>query len=176
MSVVELVNPSVFFSSKIGDATERLNTKLAPALEYYLVTLLCDFIQPENLNLEELDIFDTPLALIYKKALETTPQMQLKIYKRLGDVSLYMAGYFKDSLTRKIVDEKYYISMGSSAYKTASQITRIRHNENHFADMYHTLSSEFSKLVDIMAHIADDLPQQSFDESRVLNLDDKLKQ
>ncbi len=171
MSVVDLVNPNEFFYSKVGNASERLNISLSPELEHYLVTLLCDFIQPSSLNLDELDIFDAPLAMIYKKALETTPHMQLKVYKRLGDVSLYIAGYFKDSLNRKIVNEKYYISMGSSAYRTASQITRIRHNEAHFTRVYYNLALEFSKLVSIMSLVSNDLPQ-SLDESKILQLMD----
>ncbi|SME89626.1 hypothetical protein [Pseudobacteriovorax antillogorgiicola] len=158
MSVVDLVKPNDFFRDKVGDAVDGLNIDLDADLEFYLVNLLCEFIQPQNLILGDIDLLDTPLALIYKEALESSPQMQLKVYKKLGDISLYIAGYFQASLSRKTVGPGYYISMGSSAYQKMSSIMQRRYNELHFTEMYSNLSREFKTLVSVVTRIAGDLP------------------
>lgn len=158
MSILELVHPADFFRSKISSAATSLNLQLKDEIEFYLVNLLCEFIQPDQLAVDEIDLLDTPLALIYKKALESSPDMQIKIYKRLGDTSLYIAGYFQDSLNRKTVDASYYITMGSSAYLKISNIIRDRHGEARFTSIYAELAKEFKNLVNLVMEVSEDIP------------------
>ena len=129
--VVEFTTPNDFFKAKVENAASGLQVDLSTELEFYLVNLLCEFIQPQNLKIGDMNLLDTPLALIYKQALEAPPQMQVKVYKKLGDISLYVAGYFQASLSRKTVGRSYYISMGSSAYQKMSNIMKNRHREMH---------------------------------------------
>lgn len=159
--IVDLVKPSDFFRSKVDDVIQKMQIDLDDHLEFYIVNLLCEFITPQNLTLGEMDLLDTPLALIYKEALEAPPQSQPKLYKKLGDVSLYIAGYFQASLARKTVGRNYYISMGSSAYQELSQIFKTRHREIHFTEMYSNLSKEFKTLVAVMSGVSKEIPIQS---------------
>ena len=46
--------------------------------------------------------------------------------KQIGDVSLFVSGFFSDSLRRKLVDVDYYVSIGGVAYQRA-QPRRDRH-------------------------------------------------
>lgn len=161
MTIVDLIKPNDFFRSKVSSASEELNIELSTDLEFYLVNLLCDFIEPQSLTLGNMNLLDTPLAIIYKEALESSPQMQLKMYKKLGDLSLYVAGYFHNSLQRKAVGRSYYISMGSSAYQKMSSIMKVRHNEAHFTDMYSNLSKEFKQLVQVVTKVSTEIPIES---------------
>lgn len=158
MSLVDLIHPTDFFRSKVSSAASNLKLSITEEVEFYLVNLLCEFIHPKETKLEEIDLLDTPLALIYKKAIEATPEMQIKIYKKLGDTSLYIAGYFQDSLNRKTVGARYYISMGSNAYGRISEIMRDRHGDASFTGIYKELASDFPKLVNLMTEIAEDTP------------------
>lgn len=158
MSIFELVHPADFFRTKISSAANNLNLQLKDDVEFYIVNLLCEFIHPDQLVVDEIDLLDTPLALIYKKALESAPEMQVKIYKRLGDASLYIAGYFQDSLNRKAVDATYYITMGSAAYQRISTLMRDRYRDQNFTTIYGDLSKEFHNLVNIMVEVAEDIP------------------
>ena len=160
MSHLQLVQPADFFREKISDAASTLQLNLTDELEFYLVNLLCDFINPENLNLDELDLLDTPLALLHKRAIESSPDMQIRIYKKLGDISLYVTGYFQDSLYRKTVDADYYISMGSGAYRRISHLMQNHHRDEHFTRIYGDLSREFRNLVALVTELADDLPKR----------------
>lgn len=155
MHHVDFTTPDSFFQTAVSEAACNLNVDLDDNIEFYLVNLLCDFVQPQTMTIGQLDVLDTPLAIIYKQAIESTPSMQLKLYKKLGDVSLYIAGYFSPSLNRKSVNSDYYISMGSSAYGRLSDIMKSRHREEHFTEMYLSLSKEFRTLVEITTKVSE---------------------
>ena len=105
-----LQRPAEFFRSKVIKAAEQQEIVLSKEVEFYLVNLLCHFIDPDRYFKldDDIDLFDTPLAFILKKALEAPPEKQLVIYKFLGDVSLYMSGYFQDYFNNKTFDINYF--------------------------------------------------------------------
>ena len=75
--------------------------------ECYLVNLLADFTKsPPD---------DQPLALKLAAAV-SSPDERVRQLKDVGDTSLYVSGFFADSLQRKLVDVDYYIQMGGAAY------------------------------------------------------------
>lgn len=160
MTTLELIQPREYFKSRVDEAVASLNFSLDDQIEFYLVNLLCDFIQPAALGPQDnpTRILEQPLALILKKALECGPETQVKILKQLGDTSLYVAGYFQDFFNSKSFDVDYYISMGSVAYNKVSGIIRQRHGDEHFTTMYAELAHEFANLVEVLAAIADRNP------------------
>lgn len=159
-SVLQLVKPEEYFRDKITAARSDLKIAMEDSLEYYLVNLLCEFITPEKLNSpdDNLNVLSTPLAIMLKKAIEAAPGNQVKIFKRLGDTSLYVAGFFQGYFERKTVDLDYYISMGSSAYKRLSILLSERHNDEHFGQMYGDLADEFNNLVEIISAVSESHP------------------
>ena len=156
MSLVDLIHPSDFFRGKVSSAASNLKLSITEEVEFYLVNV-CEFIQPQQRTVEEIDLLDTPLALIYKKALEASPGHASKdLLKKLGDTSLYIAGYFQDSLNRKTVGARYFISMGSNAYEKISEIMRDRHSDSSFSAIYQELAKDFAKLVSLITEVAED--------------------
>ena len=59
---------------------------------------------------------DEPLALKLAQALERSGSQQRATLKQVGDLSLFLSGFFADSLQRKLVDVDYYVSIGGYAY------------------------------------------------------------
>lgn len=158
-SVQLIVAPQEFFRSQLSEAAQSARIALDDHTEFYLVNVLCDFINPAKINdeLKELDVMGTPVALMWKKALEASPEQQARIYKRLGDTSLYVAGYFQDYFNRKAFDINYYASVGKTAYSSLSTIMRERHQDEHFSTMYNGLSDQFEKFIELFAIISDAL-------------------
>ena len=151
------VKPQEFFHEKVSQALDSLKIKIDDSIEFYVVNLLCEFIAPtpsEAPSGQSLDPMQTPLALMYKTALESPPADQFRIVKKMGDTSLYFAGYFQDYFNRKTFDIDYYISMGQTAYAHASTLMREQH-EQSMTEMYDTLSGKFSELVDVVAEVSD---------------------
>jgi hypothetical protein len=156
-STLQLVKPEEYFRSEVHSAIASLKINLDSQLEYYLVNLLCDFIEPQkdSTSEQQIDVLSTPLAFMLKTAMEASPETQVKIYKRLGDTSLYFAGFFQEYFNRKTFDVGYYITMGSTAYSNISEIVKYRHNDAHFTKMYQDLAKEFKNLVEVIATISE---------------------
>ena len=157
-STLELVTtPEAFFQEKVSLAVQNLQIALDDHLEFYLVHLLCNFIDPQKAAPPEAgaNFLDTPLALLLKQASESPPSQRLRLMKLIGDTSLYISGFFQDFFNRKTFDIGYYIAVGASAYNTASSIVLDQHNDDHFHAVYKELSENFVKLVDIVAEVSD---------------------
>lgn len=157
-STLQLLKPEEYFREKVHKAATQLNVQIDDHVEFYLVTLLCDFIDPTKISAEhagDFDIFDQPLAFMIQKALESPPSARLKMFKAIGDSSLYVAGYFQDYFNRKAFDLSYYISVGANAYTHVSTLMREGRREDHFPVMYEEMAGNFEKLVDVVAEISD---------------------
>lgn len=156
-SIVDLsISPVVFFKEKVLDAASKQKVTISENVEFYLVNLLSNFINPDytaDLNQK----MSAPLAFQLKDALEASnKEKQTKIYKGLGDTTLYIAGYFQDFFNKKIYDVDYYISLGSTAFLKLAAIDNERHTET-----YIELSESFPKLVEVVAEVSDSLGNKS---------------
>lgn len=152
-----MINPQEFFREKVVEAVQNQQVTIGDELEFYLVNLLCEFINPTKVDtlVGEIDAMQTPLALMLKQALESPPSQRLRIFKYLGDTSLYFAGFFQDYFNRKTFDVNYYIDLGTSAYANVSTIMRDHHGDEHFTSMYKGLAQKFQCLVEIVAEVSE---------------------
>lgn len=157
MSHSFLIKPEEFFRDKVSEAINNQNLLISQDVESYVVNLLIDFIDPTKLETMGTDFpgIDTPLALILKSALEAPPSQRLKIFKSMGDISLYLAGFFQDYFNRRIVDVSYYIAMGASAYENVAIIIRNQYRDQQFAETFARLSERFHHLVDVVAEVSE---------------------
>jgi hypothetical protein len=155
--VIEFVSPHEYFRKQLKLAAHRLGMKLDERVEFYLVALLCHHVGRSSLaTLQgEIDLFTTPLAFMLKQALEAPPADKVKIYKGMGDTALFLAGYFKNYLQKKMVDRRYYISMGSTAYESLSSLMKSLHRDDDFGAMFHELARDFADLVLLVEGVAE---------------------
>lgn len=142
-----------FFRREVTEAKDVLGLKLTQETEFYLVNLLCDYARRDSRFTATPG--EEPLALIYKRALEADSAERTRILKRLGDVSLYVAGFFTEFIERTGVDIDYYISMGGNAYGSLSDLFGSQRNGDAFAEVYMQLAVHFTELVDLLAEISD---------------------
>jgi hypothetical protein len=109
----------------IGESIRNKRPKPKPETEFYLVNLLEQFIKTDRLFAKDANghYQQEPLALMLKQALETPSESEARlIYQNIGDISLYVSGFFQESLKTKIVDTHYYIGMGQAAYDQAARL------------------------------------------------------
>lgn len=139
--------PIEFFRHLVTTAIENQKVTLEADVEYYLVSLLSQYMQIETMKKSE----ESPLAIKLHKALVATPSEKLQILKEVGDFSLYIAGFFSDSLNRKIVGIDYYMAMGGSAY------LKLSHAFPHqsLQSLYRDLCERFGTCVDILSEVSD---------------------
>ena len=124
---------------------QRLNTQELTA--YYVVQLLASFLQ-RPLTDDTRD--DTPLALRLAQALESGGARQRVTLKEIGDVALFVSGFFSDSLNRKLVDVDYYVSIGGRAYNALSRV-----ETDTFSPVFAELGEKFVGFVDVLSEVSE---------------------
>jgi hypothetical protein len=74
--------------------------------------------------------------------------------QRLGDVSLFVAGFFAQSFARKLIDIDYHIAMGGRAYGAlADALARTR--SRVLGQVFAELAEKFQPLVDALNEISE---------------------
>lgn len=155
-----------FFRQEVADAKDQLRISLNDTTEFYLVNLLCDFSRKD----QGPSVGDEPLALIYKRAMEAAPAERFTLLKNLGDLALYVAGYFVEFVERSMVDVDYYVAMGGSAYGSLSSMVSNRKNGENIAELYTQLAKRFDELVDLLNEVADRQRDNSAKDTDLLRL------
>jgi len=149
-----VTQPSEFFRQEVSEALQSQKVKVGPATEFYIVNLLNQFMHAENFfavrenGEKEAEV----LALLLAEAMaEVDKERRVHGLRRLGDVSLYTAGFFGDSLSRKVVDIDYYIGMGRNAYGSIAHSGADARSQKIFVE----LAESFHRLVDVLAEISE---------------------
>jgi len=124
---------------------QRLNTQELTAC--YVVQLLASFLQ-RPLTDDTRD--DTPLAVRLAQALESGGARQRVTLKEIGDVALFVSGFFSDSLNRKLVDVDYYVSIGGRAYNVLSRV-----ETDTFSPVFAELGEKFVGFVDVLSEVSE---------------------
>jgi hypothetical protein len=143
------LNPSVaeFFHDRVSEAIRNQGVATTTPTECYLVNLLAEFTKtPPD---------DEPLALKLAHAVNS-PDERVRQLKDVGDTSLYVSGFFSDSLQRKLVDVDYYIQMGGTAYSMLARFFRGNPHSLVFGDIYDELGAKFPRFVDVFAEVAEE--------------------
>ena len=118
-------NPLQFFHEKVIESQAKQHLKLSENVEFYIVQLLCDHVRTNNTTTSE-----DCLALILKKALESSYAEKVTLYKKLADDALYFSGFFQEYFNNKSFNIRYYVDMGESAYGELSSLMRGKSSYN----------------------------------------------
>lgn len=145
--------PAEYFHGAVSGAMASLKITASEYAQTYLANLLSKFIHMENLYPKDASgcVEDT-LALQLAGALEEEEATKrLERLQQMGDFSLYIAGFFADSLNRKLVDVDYYIGMGGAAYET---VARLEKRER--AQLFAELAKKFPQFVEVLAQVSEE--------------------
>ncbi|NUM88147.1 MAG: hypothetical protein HUU37_02990 [Bdellovibrionales bacterium] len=161
---IVVLHPNEFFHAAVNGALEALRVRASEHAQHYLVTLLAGFVAKEELypkdeDGRQMDTLTEQLA----KALEAgVAAERASRLRQLGDFSLYVAGFFSNSLQRKLVDVDYYIGMGEAAYGNVARLEPSR------AELFDELSHKFPQFVDVLGQISDEAGLRPEDNQSLL--------
>jgi len=161
--VVPVHNLRDYFRESIDAAIEQQGVKVDPHAAHYVVNLLTLFSRSEDLYEDHGDSYGIrPLALMMVDAADapTVTERSFSL-QRIGDVALFIAGFFADSLAHKLVDLDYYIYMGGSAYGSLSEEIRGTTRGRALADVYRELARKFQIVVDVLNEVRDGARQST---------------
>jgi hypothetical protein len=155
--VVRVRNLQEYFHTSINDVVTRQQVDIDPHAAHYVVNLLTIFSRSNELYEEHAEYYGLrPLALMLAEA-ATTDRLDQRNYllQRIGDIALFISGFFADGLAGKAVDVDYYICMGGNAYGSLSEEIRGTFRGKAFAPVYKELAAKFQVLVDVLNEVAD---------------------
>ena len=156
-STIAVMNLREFFHDSVQNALRHQHVAVEDQTEHYLVNVLTTFARADALYEQTSSGLQLkPLAGMLAEASEATnPELQRQSLQRLGDVSLFMAGFFAHSFARKLVDIDYYIAMGGRAYACLADSLHGRMRSAVLAAVFAELAAKFQRLVDVLNDVAE---------------------
>lgn len=158
--LVAVNNLREFFREELHTAIAHQNLAVEDHTEQYVVNLLTMFSRSEALYDNASSETSSgarlkPLVMLLSEALEApTTTERNRGLQRLGDVSLFMAGFFARSFARKLIDIDYHIAMGGRAYGSlASYLSRGR--EQALGVVFGELAQKFQGIVDALNEVSE---------------------
>jgi hypothetical protein len=156
-SLVAVSSLREFFRDAFHAATERQKLEIEEQSEQYVVNLLTMFSRadalyektPEGLRIR-------PLAHMLAEALDApSAAARQRALQRLGDVSLFIAGFFARSFARKLIDIDYHIAMGGNAYGSLADSMQRSSSSRAIGAIYAELAQKFQRLVDALNEVSE---------------------
>jgi len=136
-----------YFKELVEGALARQGLTPNELTAFYLVQLLAGFIRrPAPDGGDD----DAPLAMRLAHALESGGVRQRAGLKDVGDLSLFISGFFADSLRRRLVDVDYYVAIGGFAYNTLSRV-----ETDTFSPVFAELGEKFVDFVDVLTDVSE---------------------
>lgn len=155
--VIAVTSLKEFFHDSVQTALREQHVTLDAHTEHYVVNILTTFARTEELydNTPE-GLRLRPLAAMLADAAHATqPERREQALRRLGDVSLFIAGFFAQSFARKLIDIDYHIAMGGRAYSSLAASRRASLRSNAFSVIFAELAQKFQRLVDVLNDVAE---------------------
>jgi hypothetical protein len=133
-----------FFQDEVERAFRDERLSPGVMVEHYVVQLLSGYAVQQ--------IESTPLALRMLAAAEAPAPERRRHLRRIGDTSLYVSGFWSESLEGRLVDVDYYIEMGGSAY---GELARGGSSvPDPLGDVFGELADNFVRFVGALALIS----------------------
>ncbi len=145
-----------YFKDTVHHSVIHLHTNASADAEYYLVQLLTRFASSDAFfdHDEQGQIQDKAMAIRLSDAVFSDKAAKIQQLKKMGDVALFVAGFFSDSFFKKVVGTDYYIRMGGVAYQFLSRIMN-QNDGKPIADLFEELSTNFVPFVDVLNDVSD---------------------
>jgi hypothetical protein len=140
MDVTLATSLDEYFREVVTDALLVIDLPASEPASWYLVGLLGEMTRTR--------LTDEPLGVKLAQPI-ADPAERMKTLKHVGDTSLYVAGYFAESLTRSLVDVDYYVGLGQSAY---AQLARSLASRS-IGEVYEELAANFPRFVDVLVEV-----------------------
>ncbi len=154
--VQPVANLREYFRDALHDALHHQHVAVEDQTEHYVVNLLTLFARADALY------EDTPegprikpLVVMMSEALEApTREQRCRGLQRLGDVSLFVAGFFAQGFARKLIDIDYHIAMGGHAYGTLAASLQQGRGRT-LGQVFAELAVKFQPVVDALNEISE---------------------
>lgn len=141
MDVCLAASVDEYFHEVVTDALSVMELEASEPASWYLVGLLGEMTRAR--------ISDEPLGVKLAQPSADAAE-RVKTLKHVGDTSLYVAGFFAESLNRSLVDVDYYVGIGQNAY---AQLAKSLGAQRSLTEVYEELADKFPRFVDVLGEV-----------------------
>lgn len=154
--VLAVTNLQEFFRDALHCALDHQHVKVQQDTEHYVVNLLTLFSRADSLYADAPSrAAHKPLAHLLQEALDApTLDERRRSLQRMGDLSLFFAGFFAGHFARRLVDIDYHIAMGGRAYGSLADSLE-RGPRRTLAQVFAELAEKFMPMVDALNEISE---------------------
>jgi len=139
-------SPAQYFRELVESAMQHQHLTAGELTSFYLVNLLAGSIHIDRAPGAD----GEPLGVRLAKALQAAGTRQRDGLRQVGDQSLFISGFFADSLNRSLVDVDYYIRLGARAYGSLA-----RQGDDRFGEVFDELAGKFTAFVDVLGEVSE---------------------
>ena len=126
---MNLVTENSSFKDYIKNELNSADSSLSCEVTNYVADMLSFYLRSDRLHSYQGGSGnEETLVALYGKIHSAKPREKLCLFKKMGDLSLYISGFFRSAVEKKIVDVSYYEDMGQSAYGYLADFYGSRNN------------------------------------------------
>ncbi len=140
--------PIEYFKELVTEAMDGQGVEASRMAEFYLTSLLADFVESKSLS-------DEAFAIKLLKALSAERRARSTSLKDVGDSSLFLTGFFPESLEKSLVGIDYYTSMGMISYAQLADSLGGYSSDKTFPQLYGELSERFPEFAGVLREVSD---------------------
>ena len=155
-SLVAVRSLREFFRDSLHVAMTRQKLAVEDQTEQYVVNLLTEFARADALFEKTAEGAKLrPLAAMFSDAVCAGPADRNRLLQRIGDVSLFIAGFFAQSFARKLIDIDYHVAMGGRAYGSLAGSLGPSTRATVLAGIFSELAAKFQRFVDALNEVSE---------------------
>jgi hypothetical protein len=144
--LVHKETPTEYFRELVESAIQRQHLSTREVTSFYLVNLLAGFIHCDRSGPDD----NEALGVRFVRALGAAGGRQRDELRHVGDQSLFISGFFADSLHRSLIDIDYYIQLGEQAYGSLA-----RSADPALGEVFDELAEKFTAFVDVLGDVSE---------------------
>src|SRR5690606_4068430 len=118
--VTAVHNLTEYFRDALADALASQHEELDEHTAHYVVSLLVIYSRTEvsHQDTRRGQRWVSIVDLLAQASSTSSPVEREALLQRLGDVSLFVAGFFAHGFARRLIDVDYHVAIGGRAYGT----------------------------------------------------------
>ncbi len=150
--IILSTNLKGFFYEGLSELNKKSLCPVPESIIFYSSDVLDKFALSETyFESSEGKLREKILGIKLLEATQQNREVQKRVFKEVGDMSLLICGFFSESVNKKIVDTQYYSQIGKMAYAHLNSVTP---KFLDIPDFYGMVSTCFGSLTTLLMLLA----------------------
>ncbi len=150
--IILSTNLKGFFYDGLSELNKKSLCPVPESIIFYSSDVLDKFALSEMyFETSEGKLREKILGIKLLEATQQTRDVQKRVYKEVGDMSLLICGFFSESVNKKIIDIQYYGQIGRMAY---SHLNTVTPKFLDIPDFYGMVATSFGSLTTLLMLLA----------------------